>query len=119
MAIVLYRKNKTDKLRKNGVQAMATVREVLGFSIRMINNVLIEYTVKETGATISKNIRVGGVPYKEGDQLPIYYDPHKPRRIQLDYKKGFLPMLIFTILIGIFSIFAAIKIYEAVSTGQM
>jgi hypothetical protein len=57
---------------------------------------MIEYRVKETGTIISKYIRVAGVPYAVGDQVRLFYDPLKPQRIQLDYKKGFIPMLIFT-----------------------
>lgn len=63
MAVVLYKKYKTDKLRKHGIHTMGTIRELYGVGINMINMVLIEYPVKETGEIISKNIRIAGIPW--------------------------------------------------------
>ena len=117
--IILYKKYKTDKLRNNGSQAMGTIREVFGFSTRAINIVRIEYPVKETGEFISKKIRVAGLPYSVGDQVPLFYDPKKPHYMRLDYKKAFIPMLVFTLLIAGFVIFACFKIQKAIATGEM
>src|SRR5688500_16891702 len=100
MVIILIRKSKNDRLKKIGVMTTAIVKNIHGFSTRSINVFEVEYRVKETGETISKNLRVAGLPYAVGDELPMIYDPRDPRRMQLDFKKGFLPMLIFTIIIA-------------------
>src|SRR5687767_11415407 len=101
MAIILYRKRKNDRLKKTGVTTTGIVKNVHGFSARSINLVEVEYRVNETGEMISKNLRVAGLPYTVGDELPMIYDPKNPKRMQLDFKKkDFIPMLIFTIIIA-------------------
>jgi len=119
MAIVLYKKYKTDKLQKHGTRTLGIVREIYGYNPRMINRVLIEFPVQETGKIISKKINVAGIPYNVGDQIPLFYDPKRPHNIRLDYKKGFIPMLVFTLLIAGFVIWACIKIQKAVAAGEM
>lgn len=119
MIIIITRKIKNDRLKKIGVATTATVKNVHGFSTRSINLVEVEYRVKETGETISKNLRVAGLPYLVGDELPMIYDPVNPRRMQLDFKKGFIPMLVFTIIIAAAIIFACIKLKGMVDSGTV
>ena len=119
MIIILIRKNRNDKLRKYGVTTTGTITELFGRSIRGINIVEIKYRVQETGETISKNLRVAGVPYEVGTEIPIIYDPKNPKHMQLDMRKGFIPILIFTIIIGIVIIFACFKLNEMVARGEI
>lgn len=119
MGIILFRKNRNDKFRKYGVTTTGTITELFGRSIRGINIVEIKYLVQETGETLSKNLRVAGVPYEVGTELPVIYDPKNPKRMQLDMRKGFIPMLIFTIIIGVVIIWACFKLNEMVARGEM
>src|SRR5688500_12503085 len=92
MIVLLVRKRNADRLVKFGSTTDAVVKMIRGFSIRLPNPIDIEYTVKETGQTISKTILVAGSPYSVGDKLPIYYDPKNPRKTQFSMKKSFIPM---------------------------
>ena len=119
MFIVLYKKNKADKLVKNGIATEATITDIIGFSYRSINIYKIEYPVRDTGEILKKNLRVAGLPYSVGDKLKVYYDPNKPKRMMLDMKKGFIPMLIFTIIIAAVVIWACFKINQSLINGEL
>ena len=99
---------------------MATVRQIFGFSYRSINIFLIEYTIAITGETISKKIPVAGLPYAIGESLPIIYNPQNPRKMLLDAgKKSFTGMMVFTLLIAAFIIFACFMIQKGVASGEL
>ena len=119
LLIILIRKNSNDKLRKFGVATTATVTQIFGRSFRGINLVEIKYRVIETGETITKNIRVAGIPYAVGDELPVFYDPGNPKRMQLDMKKGFTGMLVFTIIIALTILFAVYMLKQSIDRGEM
>lgn len=119
MVVILIRKKSNDRLKRHGVATTAVVRNIYGVSLRGINIVRVEYKVRETGETFSKNLRVAGMPYSVGDELPVIYDPQKPRKMQPDMKKAYLPMLIFTIIIAAFVIFACFKLKEMVKSGAL
>ncbi len=112
MIVVLYRKRRSDWLVKHGSKTEATVKMVHGYSSRSLNAVDIEYRVVETGHIIEKSILVAGSPYSAGDRFPIYYDPKNPRKPQVALKKGFIFILVFTLIIAAFVIFACFKLYE-------
>ncbi len=114
MIVLIIRKRKADRLIKVGSTTEATVKTIRGYSPRFPNPVDIEYTVKETGQVFTKTILVAGSPYSVGQRLPIYYDPADPRKTQFPMKKGFIAMLIFTLIIAGFVIFACFKLYEMV-----
>jgi len=118
-AIILYKINKVKRMKKFGVKAAGTVREVPFGSYRNMNKVLIEYTVKGNAKVITKEIIVAGMPYQVGDNLPLYYDSQNPHKMVLDSGKGFTIMLLFTLLLAIFIIAACFMINYSIETGQM
>jgi hypothetical protein len=119
LVIILIRKNRNDKLRKHGVATTCTVTQLFGMNFRSINLVEVKYRVIETGETITKNLRIAGVPYAVGDELPIFYDPSNPKHMQLDMKKGFVAMLVFTLIIAIAIIWACFKLNQMVNNGEI
>ena len=110
-AIAVYKMKRTSKMKGNGISTTAVVRELYGNSLRGMNRVLIEYKT-ETGQYISKQIIVGGNPYSVGQNLPVYYDPKDPYNMVLDPGKSYIIILIFTLLLAAFMIFAAVQVYE-------
>jgi len=118
-AIILYKRNKVKRMKKFGVKGVGTVRDVPFGSYRHLNKVLIEYTVKENGTVITKEITVAGLPYQVGDNLPLYYDKQNPHKMALDSGSGFTIMLLFTLLLAIFIIAACFMINYSIETGQM
>jgi len=119
LAIVLYKINTVRRMKKSGVKAIGTIRDVPYGSLRQINKVLIEYIVKETGNVIIKDIPVAGRPYQVGDKLPLYYDRNNPNKMQLDSGKNFIFLLLFTLFLAIFFIIACFMIYKSVQTGEI
>ena len=119
-AIVVYKMKRLQRRRKTGVKTNAIVKEIYGFSYRSINIFLIEYTIAATGEAVSKKIPVAGLPYAVGESLPIIYNPQNPRKILLDAgKKSFTGMLVFTLLIAAFIIFACFMIQKGIANGEM
>ncbi|HMS35028.1 MAG TPA: DUF3592 domain-containing protein [Ignavibacteria bacterium] len=118
LAIVLFRINGKRRMEKNGVKTTGTVSQTPSGTFRGINKVLIEYRINETGIIIKKEISVAGLPYKEGDKLPLYYDKNDPGKIQLDSGRGFIFMLVFTFLIAVFAVAACWMIYTGIQTGE-
>ena len=69
---------------------------------------------------ITKKIPVAGLPYAVGESLPIIYNPQNSRKILLDAgKKSFTGMLVFTLLIAAFIIFACFMIQKGIANGEM
>ncbi len=116
--IVLFRIKSISRMKKYGVKTTCVVCETPHGTIRGINRVLIEYKINETGIIIKKEISVAGLPYKEGDKLPIYYDRNDPGKIHLDSGKGFIFMLVFTLLIAVFTAAACWMIYTGIQAGN-
>lgn len=116
--IVLLRIKGIRKLEKYGVKTTGTVCQTPLGTLRGINKILIEYRINETGIIIRKDIAVAGLPYKEGDKLPLYYDKDDPGKMQLDSGKGFIFMLVFTLIIAVFAVAACWMIYTGIQTGE-
>lgn len=118
LIIVLFRIKGIRKMEKYGVKTTGIVCQTPLGTHRGINKVLIEYRINETGIIIKKEISVAGLPYKEGDKLPLYYDKDDPGKIQLDSGKGFIFMLVFTFIIAVFAVAACWMIYSGIQTGE-
>lgn len=118
-AVILYKMNRVKRMKKYGENATATVLDVPFGTLRGLNRVLIEYTVKETGTVIKKEITVAGLPYQAGDKLPMYYDRQDPQKMLLDAGSGFTFMLVFTLLIAVFVIAACFMIQKSIETGEL
>ena len=117
--IVLYKMKRLKRRKQTWIKTTATVRQIFGFSYRSINIFQIEYTIAGTRETFTKKIPVAGLPYAIGDSLPIIYNPQNPRKILLDAGKSFIPMLVFTLLIAAFVIFASFMINKSIVSGEM
>ena len=118
-AVILYKMNRVNRMKKYGVKATGEVLDVPFGTLRGLNRVVIGYTVKETGAVITKEITVAGLPYQAGDKLPMYYDRQDPHKMLLDAGSGFTFMLVFTLLIAVFTIAACFMIQNSIETGEL
>lgn len=119
LMIVIFKISKVKKMKRLGVKTTGIVKDVPMGTLRGLNRVMIEYEVKESGIIISKEITVAGLPYKEGDILPVYYDKSNPDDMLLDSGSGFIFLLIFTILIAAFVIAACYMIYSGIQSGEI
>lgn len=119
LAIALYKMNKTKAMKTVGIRAMATVRQIKAYSSNGMNNVEIEYTIKETGQVVTKTIIVAGSPYQTGQQLPMYYSTENPYAMVLDPGKSYTLILVFTLLIALFMITACFLIQNSIDKGEL
>jgi hypothetical protein len=115
--ITLFKMKRIQRMRKSGVKTKAVIKEIYSRSTRGINKMLIEFRL-ENGLLVSQEIFVGGMPYDEGDELPLIYDKNDPAKNILDPGKSYSIILLFTLLIGTFVLLAAYKIKKGIETGN-
>jgi Protein of unknown function (DUF3592) len=119
LVVVLYKMSKVKRMKRNGIKTNGIVQIVYGISQRYLNSIVIEYTIAATNQVISKKIVVGGIPYRVGESLPLYYDRDKPEKMLLDSGKSFTTLLVFTLLLAAGIIAACFFIQSSVNSGQM
>jgi hypothetical protein len=117
--VVLYKMNRVKRMKRDGVKTMSTVRQLSGNALRGLNTVVIEYPVEGSNQFVQKQITVAGMPYQVGDKLPLYYDRKNPGKILLDSGKGFIVLLVFTLLLAAFFIAACFMIQGSIEAGEM
>lgn len=106
-------------MKRNGVKTMGTIRELSGSSLKGLNSVVIEYPIKGSSEVVQKHVSVAGMPYRAGDQLPLYYDRNDPDKMLFDSGKSFIVLLVFTLLLAAFFIAACVMIHQSVAAGEM
>jgi len=117
--IVLYKMKKVQKLKKNGVKTTGIVRGISGSPSSKLSRIVIDYFLEGTNQYIRKELTVAGMPYSVGQELPLYYDPKDPNKMAFDSGKGFIAMIIFTLLIAGFAIAACFLINKSILNGEM
>lgn len=117
--IVLYKMNKVKRMKRDGVKTMSTVRQLSGNALKGLNTVVIEYPVEGSNQVVQKQITVAGTPYLVGDKLPLYYDRNNPNKMLLDSGKGFIFLLVFTLLLAAFFIAACFMIQRSIEAGEI
>lgn len=115
--ITLFKWKQVKRMRRHGVKTTATVKEIYGRSAKGMNKVLIEFTL-ETRQLASQVITVGGMPYSEGDQLPLIYERDDPAKNILDPGSSYIIIIVFTLLLALFVLFACYKIQHGIETGE-
>lgn len=101
------------RIRNNGVSTEAVV---VGFKSlpRRVVNLQLEYKAGPKMELFKGKATATYGQYNIGDKLPIFYLPENPSKMTVDNKTGYYPLLIFTILIFLFIVFATFKIEEMV-----
>lgn len=117
--IILYKMNKVKRMKRDGVKTTATIRQLIGNSLKGLNSVVIEYPTESSNLVIQKRITVAGMPYQVGDKLPLYYDRNDPNNVQFDSGKGFIVLLIFTLLLAAAMIAACFLINKSIAAGEI
>lgn len=117
--IVLYKMGNVKRMKRDGVKVSGRVCQLSGNSLKGLNTVLIEYPVEGSSQVMQKQITVAGTPYQVGDTLPLYYDRKNPGKMLLDSGKGFIVLLVFTLLLAAFFIAACFMIRNSIAAGKM
>lgn len=120
--LTIWRMRRAEMVKKNGIHTDAIVTKVNSIRLRHtpIDILTLEYKDRATGQCFYGKATVHYMRNKIGDRITVAYLPDKPATYMVaDTKKGFTGILIFSILLFLFMLFAVYKIDEMVRTGQM
>ena len=113
---------KENRIKKNGLNVLGVVTHIHTSAMRSgptVDQVHIEYASIITGHFHKSSITAKHNKFKHGENLTVKYLPEEPSKIVVGKGQEYLPMLIFSILIFLFVIFAVYKIDEMVKTGNI
>ena len=113
---------KEKRIRQHGINARGVVTHIHTTAMRhgpTVDQVHIEYASIIHGQFHKTSITAKYKKYKHGETVPVMYLPQEPSKIVVDGKQGYWQMLIFSILIFLFVIFAVYKIDEMIKTGTI
>ena len=122
VALTIWRMQVAAKIKKNGLHTngvvthITTIRTGRGGAMDILT---LEYKDRATGKPYKGRATVTPNKYKIGDTMPVVYLPEKPAKYAIDTKKAYWAVLIFSIILFLFVLFAVYKINEMVQRGQM
>ncbi len=113
---------KEKRIKQHGINASGVVTHIHTTAMRRgptVDQVHIEYGSIIQGHFHKSSITAKHKKYKHGETVPVMYLPDEPSKIVVDGRQGYWQMLIFSILIFLFVIFAVYKIDEMVNKGNI
>lgn len=113
---------KAAKIKKEGIHTNGTIQHIN--SVRLprggsVDIIRIEYKDRTRSKTYTAKATVSPGKYKIGDAFEVIYLPDQPAKYAIDTKGGNLLILIFSIILFLFILFAVYKLQEMAETGQM
>lgn len=117
LLIVLQNMLKAHKVKSHGIKVDATVVkiDILGTSLRSRTATLtIHYKVEAEKSIYPGTATAVPGQYKLGDTLQVIYLPEDPYQMTVKGANVYIPILIFTVLLFFFVLFATYKIGEMV-----
>ncbi len=113
---------KEKRIKQHGISASGIVTHIHTTAMRRgptVDQVHIEYGSIIHGHFHKSSITAKHKKFRHGESVPVKYLPEEPSKILVAGGQGYWPMLIFSILIFLFVIFAVYKIDEMVKTGNV
>ncbi|MDZ4795516.1 MAG: hypothetical protein SGI83_14640 [Bacteroidota bacterium] len=122
MVLTIWRMRWAAKIKKSGIYTDSVVTHIS--TLRMpraatMDILTLEYKDRATGKAYKGRATVAYMKYKIGDTMPVVYLPDRPAKYAIDTKKAYWAVLIFSIILFLFVLFAVYKIDEMVRTGQV
>lgn len=120
LIVTLLKMRRARRITNNGVTTQAIVVKVIpwGTTIRnMVDTLILQYTVDATNEIYQGKATASRGQYKIGDTMSITFLKSPPYNMTVKGANVFIPILIFTILIFLFIIFAMFKIGELIPEG--
>lgn len=116
---IIKKMRKAISIQRDGVATDAVITNVTTqrFGKGSVDILKLEYA-DTTGRCYPAKATVGVGEYRIGQSLPVKYLPHNPVQYSFDNVKTYWGILIFLILLFLFSIFAVYKIDEMVKAGN-
>lgn len=122
LVFIVRKMREAAKIQKEGIHTNGAIKHINTIRIpkgARIDQLTIEYTDRATGKPYYAKATVTHGKYKYSDTIDLAYLPKQPAKYAIDSKGGNAGMLIFSIILFLFVIFAVYKIREMVETGQM
>lgn len=113
LLIILFRMRNARRIKTNGIATEAVVAKITLLP-RSVASLVLEYVAELKGEQFlfkGKATATAG-QYKLGDTIPIYYLPDNPYKMSLQNQQGFKFLLVFTIIIFLFILFATFQMEE-------
>lgn len=113
---------KEKRIRQNGINTSGVVTHIHTTAFRKgptVDIVHIEFASVIQGHFHKSNITTKHRKFKHGESVPVIYLPDEPSKIVVEGKEGYGPMLLFSILIFLFTIFAVYKVEEMLKNGNI
>lgn len=120
LIVTLFKMRRARNVTNNGVTTEAVVVQVIlwGTTIRnMVDTLILQYKVEATNEIYQGKATASRGHYKVGDKMSIAYLKDPPYNMTVKGANVYIPILIFTILIFLFVIFAMFKIEELIPEG--
>lgn len=107
-------------IAREGVTTNGTVSGVIKYQSHraVLEKVLLEYVDVASGLRYSATTTAVIGTYKPGDLIPVTYLGEKPQAYSFDKGQGYWGLLIFSIVLFLFMIFASFKINEMVQESN-
>lgn len=113
---------KEKRIRQYGINTLGVVTHIHTTAMRRgptVDQVHIEFASIIHGHFHKSSITAKYKKFKQGERVPVKYLPEEPSKIVVDGKEGYWPMLLFSMLIFLFVIFAIYKIDDMVKSGLL
>ena len=122
LILTIWRMQVAATIKKKGVYTngvithIRTIRTGRGGAMDILT---LEYKDRATNRPYNGRAIVTPQKYKVGNTMQVVYLPDKPSKYAIDTKKAYWAVLIFSIILFLFVLFAVYKIDGMVQTGQM
>jgi hypothetical protein len=113
---------RTSLIKKTGVHVNGTITHIRQVRVRSayIDFLTIEYKDRTTGTLYNAKATTASGKFKNNDPMPLAYLPDNPAKYAITNTRGaYTFMLVFSILLFLFTLFAVYKVDEMVRSGQM
>lgn len=115
LAIIIIKMRKAQRIKKEGVATDAEIIEIRTWNASQHNSMatlILQYAVEAKKEIFQSRATAVPGQFKVGDKMKVFYLPDDPFKITVKGPKVYIPLLVFSIILFLFIIFATFKIGE-------
>jgi hypothetical protein len=120
LVLTIWRMWWAAKIKRYGVYTDSVITKIFTLRTRpgaTVDILTLEYKDRATGQTYKGKATVAHLKYKIGDIMPVVYLPDRPAKYAVAIKTAHWAILVFTIILFLFVLFAVYKINEMANPG--
>lgn len=106
---------RANSIKKKGIHTNAIVTDIRTVRYSkggLVDHITLEYKDRATGQPYNGKASASHQKFKIGDNMSVAYLPKNPSKYAIDNKGAYWAILIFSILLFAFAIFAVFKVTE-------